>query len=258
MLNHVRRFRFALLLAACLPAAARADWEGFLRLDTVTTNATYENYRGWIPVWQVSSVGLQRSPTNFTPALQAYQLTKLTDQYSPALAVVAATAASNTVPLTATLDLVDTNLASVYFRLNLSNVVVQRFTQSGGSADNSMLDQVRLVAGDVSWNSQVFSATDGLPLGSTASTYSYITQLGTETTGKASFMAVGIIGHGGASLSWTATAGKKYQIYAATSLTQPFTAVAQVTVASTGLFNYPITFNLPSMFFVVQALPAGY
>ena len=257
MLNHLRCFWFYLLLAL-LPVTARADWEGFLRLDNVTTNAAGDNYSGWIPVLQVTSSGLQRFLTNGSPALQSYSLTKLTDPYSPALALMAATAVSNTGPLAATLDLVDTNLGSIYFRLNLSNVVVEKFSQSASTADNSMLDQVMLEAGFVSWSSQVFSPADGLPLRSVQSTYSYKTYIGTRTTSAARFMASGIMTTGGASLSWTATAGAKYQIYAATSLTQPFASVAQVTAPSTGPFNYPVTLNLPAMFFVVQALPPGY
>ena len=81
----------------------------------------------------------------------------------------------------------------------------------------------------------------------------------TAGTGRSSvrgplFMLTGIRKTSDVELSWSATAGKHYRIYAVSRLDAPFTPIREVAAATTGLLTQDMPADSPTLFFIMEEL----
>lgn len=257
-----RNFIGASLLVLCLPGAAlgSGNWSGFLRLDGVIGESQDTNHAGWMDVSTVGAGNITNSNPASLPGVPggptqgAICFLKQVDKASPAMKLDCAQGAL--IP-SGNLDLTGNGTTQIqFFHLDLTNVYVSSVSQTGAaSAEERPQEEVCLLAQIISWHYTQFSADRGLPANYINSFWDFQNNSGASGTNNPVFMATGIRQAGGVELSWQATAGKRYCIYAVTRLDAPFSPLAVVTAAATGPMNntQPLTGN--AMFFIVEELP---
>jgi type VI secretion system secreted protein Hcp len=256
-----RNFIGALFVVLWLPVAAMGDgWLGFLRLDDVTGESQDTNHIGWMDVSTVGAGNITNSnPASLPgvpggPSQSAICFLKKTDKASPGLKL---DCAQGTLIPSGNLDLTGTNTTLIqFFHLNLTNVFISSVSETGeANSENRPREEVCLLAQIVSWNYAQFSSASGLPRGYENSFWDFQNRTGASGANNPAFLATGIRQTGGVELSWQATAGKRYCIYAVTQLGAPFSPLTVVTAAATGSMNnlQPLTGN--AMFFIVEELP---
>lgn len=252
----------AWFLVLCLPGAALGseNWSGFLRLAGITGESQDTNHAGWMDVSTVGAGNITNSNPASLPGVPggpgqgAICFLKTVDKASPALKL---DCAQGTLIPSGKLDLTGNGTSLIqFFHLDLTNVYISSISQAAaaGSEDRPQ-EEVCLLAQIVSWNYTQFSSARGLPGNYTGSFWDFQNNSGAGGTNNPVFMATGIRQTGGIELSWQATAGKRYCIYAVTRLDAPFSPLAVVTATITGPMNntQPLVGN--AMFFIVEELP---
>jgi type VI protein secretion system component Hcp len=240
----------ALFLTLWFPGAV-FGWSGYLRLDGVKGEAQEENHVGWMEISAADVANLAKTATN-NSVQSPFYFTKKLDQASPVLQLNCAQGKRIS---SGALDLIGTNFALPFFRLNLTNIFVTQVSAAGqtGGGDRPQ-EIIGLEAQITAWRYTEFNAGNGLPnyLGSQ---WDFSRNTGTGGSQPPALLMSGIRLANGVQLNWQATANKRYGIYAVTQLGQPFTLVAVVTAAATGAMTSTQPLNGNTMFFIVQELP---
>jgi len=247
------KFLPALICYWLSPLAFGGGWEGFLRLGTLSGGSVEPNHLGWMEVQAATLAQINNGGGRSTNGLLGFQ--KLLDQSSPALALACA---RGTVISSGTLDLANTNAsATVFLRLNLTNVIVKSISSSGTvTATTDPVEQLSLQSQILCWNYTQFNPAAGLAQTYVKSTWDFDANTGSYSNTTPLFMTTGIRKSTGVELDWNAAAGNRYRIYAVSDLTQPFLPIAEVTNVP-GSASYTITPAAPAMFYIVEQLPAG-
>lgn len=242
-----------ILFMLWLPGLALGQMSGFLRLDGATGESQDTNHVGWMDVSTAEVGNLINTSTSATGNQGPLFFYKNVDSASTALnldCVQGAKIRSGTLEYTAT------NTSIQFFRLNLTNIVISNINVIGQAGGESRPQEViYLEAQIISWNYVQSGATSGLPVDYFASQWDFAHRTGTNNVNAPVFMMSGIRQVGGAQLSWQATAGKRYCIYAVTQLGQPFTPMTVVTAATTGIMTSLQPIIGQAMFFIVEELP---
>lgn len=249
-----------LLLAAFHPASGQI----FLRLDGVAGSVTNTGGIAWMALTSVdqgvgrsisrSGVGGNRLAS--PPVYSEFTISKLMDSASPKLALLAAGGAGDIINSGA-IDLFQLGSNQTrYLRINLTNVLISSYSiSSGGDVPSESLTLAPLI---VSWNFTTYRNTTGLPKGYRSNYWDLATLTGNSGTNAPAFVSSGIRSASGVQLSWTATAGRHYRIFAVPNLKSPFVALAEVTANVNGVKNYDVPSSAPAMFYTVEEVPDGY
>lgn len=248
----------SLLAAAFIPSAARANWVGFLQLDGVAGEAAETNHLGWIDGILTTSSGLHATNSPLSGAARAEQLPlQFTKSLDASSVTLARNCAAGTRMKHGILDLTSTNgTGTSLLRLTLTNLLVTQISELGAADDNTRPgERVSLLSEVTSWRYVQVRPGSGLPWEYFDGVWSYVSASGSSRNLPAVFAVTGIRKTTGVELSWNAVAGRKYRLYAATSLTAPFAIVTDVTASSTGPLAYTMPATYPALFFTVEQLP---
>jgi len=249
-----------LLLAEFPPASAQI----FLRLDGVTGSVTETNHVGWMTLNSLQQ-GVARgiSPAGggggrqaSDPSFSEFTVSKQMDSGSPKLALLAAGGGGNTINSGA-IDLVQFSSSQArYLRINLTNILISSYSQSSGGV--VPFESVSLSPLIISWNYTFYGNTSGLPDKYGFNNWNLATSTGNSGTNHPAFVSTGIRSASGVRLSWTASVGHHYRIFAVSDLSKPFVAIAEFTATTSGVTNYTIVPTAPAMFYTVEEVPNGY
>jgi len=244
---------FPALICLWLPLQAFAGgWQGFLRLDTISGSSADPNHSGWMDVQSATTTQITNSGKSATNG--GFVFKKFTDAASPALAL---DCALKRALISGTLDLANTNSSlAVFLRLNLTNVTVTSVSTSGGGRATPT-ESLSLQAQIISWKYTRFNPSTGLVLTNVGSLWNLGADSFSSAGGSPVFMNTGIRTTTGVELDWNATANTTYRIYAANSLTQPFLPIA-VATNTPGPASYFVNTDSPSMFYIIEQIPAGF
>ena len=250
------------LLAACaawllFPGAVLAGWSGFLRLDGVSGESQDASHVGWMDVSAATSANFKRTLTSTNPnpagvlgPEQALVLTKNLDAASPALDLMCA---QGQVIRTGTLDLTTTNTAAPVLRLDLNNIYVISVTQS--TSPSGPVEQILLLPFIAQWNYAQFNTNSGLPSYPGAQ-WNFGHASGGSGTVAPYTITAGIRATNGVQLSWNATSGKSYCVFAEPQLGIPFSPLVSQTATNSGTMTLTMpTANNNALFYVVEQLP---
>lgn len=258
-----RLFLRPLVAALCLagigsPGKVSAQWLGFLRLDTITGESADTNHAGWMDIISASVSNVTNSNAGSMPNVSGGPLCfeKNLDKASPLLKLYCA---QGTVIPNGTLHLTRTNATLARFlQLKLTNIVVSSVTSVGNPASEARpWEEICLSAQVMSWNYAQFNPVSGLPQSYVESIWNFSTRIGSHNTNDPLFVVSGIRRNSGIELTWPATAGKTYRIYAVTRLNERFTPIAEVSapVNGGGMITRSVPSEIPAMFFIVEQEP---
>ena len=248
------------LLLAQFPSASA---QMFLRLDGVTGSVTETNHFGWMVINSLQQgVGRAILPSAgggrqaSSPTFSEFTVTKQMDSGSPKLALLAAGGGGNTIN-SGMIDLVRFSAGQArYLRINLTNILISSYSQSGGSDVPS--ESLTLSPLVISWNFSFYGKTTGLPAAYAFNNWDLTTNTGNAGTNQPTFASTGIRSANGVELSWNAVAGRHYRIFAVSDLSQPFVSITEFTAATDGATSYTVGPTAPAMFYAVEEIPDTY
>jgi len=242
--NSPRRCRRALLGLLLLFAASqsRADaW--FLKID---------NELNWIPVQTAGVLACRPlNPTNQTLGVAAFgfEIRKALDRTSPLLLQKCGLGQ----PLSrVTLAYILTEPQATQYRFTLTNVFVSSIDQNG-SASSAEQEAIQLTFDklEMAW-------FDLAPSGGTAGGWTaWLNQPASQSGLKSRppFLVTLTRPRGsGVQVNWPAEAGHRYQILTRTSLTGPWTRLAETTAAADGPMSQILPIDVPSLFLRVEEI----
>jgi type VI protein secretion system component Hcp len=242
----------ALCCSILTASVGLAPAEIYLRLSGLTGSSIHTNYSGWIDLQSASVANLLRVHPN--TAAGDFCLTKAVDSTSPRLTdlCIARTPISN-----ATVDFIEAGTAAVrYLRLNLTNILLTGVSQS--IQGNTPSESICLSPEIWSWNYTQYQTNTALPATYIFTSWNSTNRTATHGTNYPFSVITGIRKTNRVTLSWTATTGRAYRIFAAPALNQPFIPLGQLTASSTGPTNYNFVPTTPAMFYTVEEIPPGY
>jgi len=245
-------FQLVILLcigASCVHAQIQAV---FLELDGIVGSSSESNHFGWI---EVDSIAQGVSRVTDSVCFDEFAFSKAMDEASPQLALHVANGA--VIPL-GRLDLVRVDSGLVRFlRVQLSDILVTSYSVSGGNG-HAPEEKFSIRPSVVSWKQTSYDKGTGLPRQYTFHDWNVQLNSATAGTFEPAFVFSGITKGDGIELSWTAEAGRRYRVFAVSSLTAPFIPLAEVTAVESGMFSYGLTSTSTAMFYTVETVSDGF
>lgn len=236
-----------LLVACCLWAAGvHAAFSGFLKLDGVTGGSTDTNHLKWIEIESLSE-GAEVNSNKLSFSELCIQ--KVADKSSP---VLAQSCADRHLFPTATLELITADASGVlFYQITLSNVFVSSFSTSAGSGEHPQ-ESLCLNFERIAWTYTQLGTRD-TPIGDVSGWWNLALDLGNASPE----FRVGAVQTtpGSLGLSWTAQAGKSYNILTSPALDGRYGVYETFTPTNDGPMSVSVPITVGSRFYRVEEAP---
>ncbi len=251
--SSLRWLRRTVLLFATLAGAfaGQAAVDAYLKIEGVEGEATDSNHINWIPILSFSHGTASASATG-RPSLSDLCFLKFADRSSP---VLEQSCAKGRVFPSATLELITTDASRArFYQILLSNVVVASVSASGSTGDVRPLESVCLGFSQIYWTYTEFDAA-GSPKDNIKAWWDLALNIGGNNVNPVLRVAGSQVGADSLQLSWSALAGRTYQILGGGLVTGPYQVVQSVTSSQDGPMSQTLPVSGAARFFILQEAP---